>query len=92
MTFNDITIGLKLKIGEAFHRVHSKDGNIFIMVAPSGSVQKLGDKMVDLFCVQITEADYSRLFAEEENVRENGHEPYVISVDNSKKGSQASLT
>jgi hypothetical protein len=90
MTFNDITIGLKLKIGEAFHQVQAKEGNVFIMVSPTGGVQKLGDKMVDLFCVAITEADYSRLFAEEENVRENGGEPYLISVDNQKKVSQAS--
>jgi hypothetical protein len=85
MTFQDITIGMKLKIGEAFHKVHSKEGNVFIMVSPTGGVQRLGDKMVDLFCTPITEADYSRLFAEEMNAMDNGQTPYDISVDNKNR-------
>jgi hypothetical protein len=87
MTFQDLTIGLCVKIGDSFSRVHAFEGNVAVLVTTHGSITKMGERMVNLFCCPILESDYDRLFAEEQNVRDNGHEPYTssqIPVDNSR--------
>lgn len=79
MTFKDLQIGLKVKVVDTFSRVHSIHGNVAVLVTPHGSTTRMGERIVNLLCCPVTEDDYERLFIEEQNARDNNHEPYAIS-------------
>ena len=49
MTLKDLTIGLRVKMGDAFHRVQSIEGNVAVLVSPGGSTTRMGERMVDIF-------------------------------------------